>query len=108
MKQRAALIRTMGIRPEILLLDEPFCALDYQTRLLVSGDICEKIRGAGITAILITHDLSEAISLADRIIVLTKRPARIRMDIPITLTKEDHSVLTARNAPEFRTYFNLL
>ena len=71
MKQRAALIRTMVMEPGLLLLDEPFSALDYQTRLMVSGDIGSIIRKSGITALLITHDLSEAISLADRILVLT-------------------------------------
>ena len=74
MRQRAALIRTMVMEPELLLLDEPFSALDYQTRLMVSADIGRIIRHSGITAILITHDLSEAISLADRVIVLNKRP----------------------------------
>lgn len=78
MKQRAALIRTMVMEPKLLLLDEPFSALDYQTRLMVSSDIGNIIRASGITAILITHDLSEAISLADRILVLTKRPATIK------------------------------
>ena len=81
MKQRAALIRTMVMEPGLLLLDEPFSALDYQTRLMVSGDIGSIIRKSGITALLITHDLSEAISLADRILVLKRRPASIKNDI---------------------------
>ena len=75
MKQRAALIRTMVMEPGLLLLDEPFSALDYQTRLMVSADIGNIIRASGISAILITHDLSEALSLADRILVLSRRPA---------------------------------
>lgn len=108
MKQRAALIRTLVLEPEILLLDEPFSALDYQTRLSVSSDICGIIRSTGKTAILITHDLSEAISLADRILVLSKRPATIKCDIPVHLTIEDDSPLAARNAPEFKKYFNIL
>lgn len=91
MKQRAALIRTLALDPEILLLDEPFSALDYQTRLSVSSDICSIIRSAGKTAILVTHDLSEAISLADRILVLSKRPATIKCDIPIHLTISGNS-----------------
>ena len=78
MRQRAALIRTMVMEPELLLLDEPFSALDYQSRLIVSGDIGRIIKDARITALLITHDLSEAISLSDRIIVLSKRPATIK------------------------------
>lgn len=108
MKQRAALIRTMIMEPDILLLDEPFSALDYQTRLVVSGDIGKIIKKMGITAILITHDLSEAISLADRIIILSKRPATVKREIPIHLTLSDDSLLAPRNAPEFGNYFSLL
>lgn len=108
MKQRAALIRTMIMEPDLLLLDEPFSALDYQTRLIVSGDIGRIIKNTGITALLITHDLSEAISLADRIIVLSKRPATVKREIPIQLTLPDDSLLAPRNAPEFGNYFSLL
>lgn len=108
MKQRAALIRTLAMDPQLLLLDEPFSALDYQTRLLVSADICRLIRKTGKTVILITHDLSEAISLGDRVIVLSSRPATVRREIPIKLTITDDSLLGARNAPEFKDYFNLL
>ena len=108
MKQRAALIRTMVMEPALLLLDEPFSALDYQTRLMVSSDIGSIIRKSGITAILITHDLSEAISLADRILVLTKRPAAIKRTIPVKLTLAEQSPLAARNAPEFNDLFTLL
>lgn len=108
LKQRAALVRTMAMEPDILLLDEPFSALDYQTRLNVSADICRIIRSAQKTAILITHDLSEAISLSDRVIVLSSRPARVVKEIPIRLTLRDDSLLAARNALEFKTYFNLL
>ncbi len=77
MRQRAALIRTLATDPEILLLDEPFSALDYQTRLNVTEDVAGIIRSEKKTAVLITHDISEAISLADRVFVLTKRPARV-------------------------------
>lgn len=108
MKQRAALIRTLAMDPQLLLLDEPFSALDYQTRLMVSADICHLIRNAGKTMIIITHDLSEAISLADRIIVLSKRPATVKKEIHIQLTLQDDSPLAARNAPEFADYFKLL
>lgn len=75
MRQRAALIRTLVLEPELLLLDEPFSALDYQTRLQVGDDIGQIIRNEGKSALLVTHDLSEAISLADRVIVLSNRPA---------------------------------
>lgn len=108
MRQRAALIRTLALNPEVLLLDEPFSALDYQTRLLVSGDIGKIIRENRKTAILVTHNLSEAISLADRILVLTNRPARIKNELEISLTITDTSPLGYRSAPEFNRYFNLL
>ena len=106
MRQRAALIRTLALNPELLLLDEPFSALDYQTRLQVSGDIGNIIRENKKTAILVTHNLSEAISLADKIIVLTKRPATIKRIVNITLTITDSSSLGYRSAPEFNEYFN--
>ena len=102
------MIRTMVMEPGLLLLDEPFSALDYQTRLMVSGDIGSIIRKSGITALLITHDLSEAISLADRILVLKRRPASIKNDIPVKLTLSEHTPLSARNAPEFKDLFTLL
>lgn len=108
MKQRAALIRTLALDPQLLLLDEPFSALDYQTRLMVSADICHLIRNAGKTMIIITHDLSEAISLADRIIVLSNRPATVKKEITVNLTLPDDSPLAARNAPEFSFYFKQL
>lgn len=108
MKQRAALIRTLALEPELLLLDEPFSALDYQTRLQVSADISRIIRAEKKTALLITHDLSEAISISDRVIVLSNRPATVKIQISIRLTLTDDSMLAARNAPEFKTYFNLL
>ena len=108
MKQRAALIRTLALEPELLLLDEPFSALDYQTRLMVSADICRLIRKTGKTVLMITHDLSEAVSLADRVIVLSKRPATIKEELPIRLTLTDDSPLAARHAPEFQDYFSHL
>lgn len=108
MKQRAALIRTLALNPQLLLLDEPFSALDYQTRLMVSADICHLIRKTGKTMIIITHDLSEAISLADRVIILSSRPAHVKKELPIQLTLPDNSPLAARKAPEFSQYFNQL
>ncbi|MCD7836471.1 MAG: ABC transporter ATP-binding protein [Lachnospiraceae bacterium] len=108
MKQRAALIRTLALDPGLLLLDEPFSALDYQTRLMVSADICSLIRATGKTMIIVTHDLSEAISIADRVIVLSGRPARVKCELPIKLTLKDNSLLASRNAPEFNSYFNTL
>ncbi len=108
MRQRAALIRTMALEPDILLLDEPFSALDYQTRLEVCDDISTIIRTQGKTAILITHDLSEAISVADRILILTARPARVKNILEISFAPEFDRPLTRRNAPEFSAYFNQL
>ena len=110
MRQRAALIRTLALNPELLLLDEPFSALDYQTRLQVSGDIGNIIRENRKTAILVTHNLSEAISLADKIIVLTKRPGRIKTEIKIELTmpedgRKPSKPSEARSAKEFARYY---
>lgn len=108
MRQRAALIRTLVLEPDLLLLDEPFSALDYQTRLTVGDDIGQIIRKEGKSALLVTHDLSEAISLADRVIILTGRPAAIRQTIPLIFDLSEDTPLNRRNAPEFKTYFNLI
>lgn len=108
MRQRAALIRTLALKPDILLLDEPFSALDYQTRLEVCDDISSIIRTQKKTAILITHDLSEAISVADRILVLTKRPGQVKYVLDIHFSSEYDRPLSRRNAPEFSSYFNQL
>ncbi len=106
MRQRVALVRTLALKPELLLLDEPFSALDYQTRLMVADDICTLIKREGRTAIMVTHDLSEAISAADRIIVLAKRPAMIKADIPIKFESDEMTPLQRRNSPLFSQYFN--
>jgi NitT/TauT family transport system ATP-binding protein len=108
MRQRAALIRTLVLEPELLLLDEPFSALDYQTRLTVGDDIGQIIRKEGKSALLVTHDLSEAISLADRVIILSGRPAAIKQTIPLIFDLDSDTPLNRRNAPEFKTYFNLI
>ena len=78
MKQRVSLIRTISTKPDLLLLDEPFAALDYQSRLLISKDVYDLIKENNTTAIIITHDISEAISMSDRVIVLSKRPCKIK------------------------------
>ncbi len=108
MRQRAALIRTLVLEPDLLLLDEPFSALDYQTRLTVGDDIGQIIRKEGKSALLVTHDLSEAISLADRVIILSGRPASIKQTIPLIFKLDLDTPLNRRNAPEFKTYFNLI
>ena len=107
MRQRAALIRTLVLKPDILLLDEPFSALDYQTRLTVSNDIGNIIHKEAKTALLVTHDLSEAISLGDRVIVLTARPGRIQSIIPMHFP-ENLTPLEKRNDSSFKHYFNLI
>lgn len=108
MRQRVALIRTLAINPDILLLDEPFAALDYQTRLAVSDEIYCIIKGEGKTAIMVTHDIAEAISLADRVVVLSKRPAEVKNIYNIELSVNNRTPLKSREAPEFRYYFNAI
>lgn len=109
MRQRVALIRTLATSPDLLLLDEPFAALDYQTKLLVSEDMYRIIKNEKKTTIMVTHDLSEAIAMSDRIIVLSDRPAEIIKihDIVLTLDQE-RTPLSSRKAPEYREYFDML
>ena len=108
MRQRVALIRTLIMEPDLLLLDEPFSALDYQTRLTVADDIGQIIRKEKRSAILVTHDLSEAISLGDRVVILSKRPATIKKILPLTFNLAEDTPLNRRNAPEFKNYFNIV
>lgn len=108
MRQRAALIRTLAQNPNLLLLDEPFSALDYITRISVCDDIYRILKKEGKTAILVTHDLSEAISTADRIIILTSRPASIKQIVDIQMSIPERTPFLSRNAPEFKDYFNLI
>lgn len=107
MRQRVALIRTLVLNPEIILLDEPFSALDYQTRLAVSDDVYKIIKKEKKTAIMVTHDLAEAISMADKIIVLTKRPAIIKKIYDINLTNKSNPIEN-RKAKEFAYYYDLI
>lgn len=107
MRQRAALIRTLATNPDLLLLDEPFSALDFQTRLTVCDDVYEIIRREKKTALLVTHDISEAISLADRIIVLTKRPATVKT-IHETHFDPEITPLERRESPDFSRQFEIL
>jgi NitT/TauT family transport system ATP-binding protein len=108
MRQRVALIRTLALNPDVLLLDEPFSALDYQTRLKVCDDVKSIIKREGKTAIMVTHDLGEAIATSDRIIVLTKRPAKVKLDVKITFKNAEATPFQRRKEPEFNEYFNLL
>lgn len=106
MRQRAALIRTLALRPDILLLDEPFSALDYQTRLLVSDEISAIIRSEKKTAILVTHDISEAVATSDRVFVLSARPATLKSVYTIELNIPVRTPIKSREAKEFNYYFN--
>ncbi len=106
MKQRAALIRTLALDPQLLLLDEPFSALDYQTRLSVCDDVYKIIRNEQKTALLITHDISEAISVADKIFVLSKRPATVIAEHTISFPESEP--LRRRENKEFSKWFELL
>ncbi len=107
MRQRIALIRTLVTSPSILLLDEAFSALDYQTRIKVTTDVYQMIKARHISAILVTHDISEAISVADRVVVLSKRPAKIKKIYEINYPNlKNPNPLTVRSQPEFGVYFN--
>jgi len=107
MRQRVALIRTLAIKPDVLLLDEAFSALDYQTRLLVVDDVYRILRKENKSAIMVTHDIAEGISMADRVIVLSKRPGTVSQNIKLEFKKDDLP-LARRSSPEFQEYFNLI
>ena len=104
MRQKAALIRTLTLDPELLLLDEPFSALDYQTRLTLADEVFSIIRAEGKTALLVTHDIGEAVSMADRVLVFSDRPATLKrevgLDFPRTMTP-----LVRRETPAFQELF---
>ena len=108
MRQRAALIRTLAIKPKILLLDEAFSALDYQTRIMVTNDIYSILRKEHITAIIVTHDISEAISMSDRVLVLSERPGTVKSIHNIDFEIDDKNPINCRESPKFSTYFNTL
>ena len=105
MRQRAALIRTLAINPEILLLDEAFSALDYQTRLSVTDDVYRILKKEKITTLMVSHDIPESISMGDRVLLLSHRPAVIRESIPIQFGP-GRTPLSCRNDPRFSQYFN--
>lgn len=108
MRQRVALIRTLAIRPKVLLLDEAFSALDYQTRLMVTEDIYSILKNENITTLMVTHDISEAISMSDRVIVLSHRPATVKKIYDIDFEMDNRTPLACREKPKFSQYFNLM
>ncbi len=108
MRQRVALIRTLAIRPEILLLDEAFSALDYQTRIMVTRDIYDILRNENITTVMVTHDISEAISMSDRVIVLSARPATVKNIYKMEFEIENRNPMNVRKSIKFNKYFDSL
>ena len=107
MKQRVALIRTLALRPDILLLDEPFSALDYQTRLMVADDVYKIIKKEKKTVIMITHDIGEACSIADRVVILSDRPSKVKKIINIEMTDKS-SPINNRKCKEFSEYYDMI
>lgn len=108
MRQRAALVRTLALQPQLLLLDEPFSALDYQSRLNLEEEVAQKLKEAKKTVILVTHDIAEAIAMSDRILVVSPRPGKIKAEYKIELSGKNGSPFAARQAPEFRQYFKAI
>ena len=108
MRQRAALIRTLAIKPKILLLDEAFSALDYQTRIMVTKDIYNILKNEHITALIVTHDISEAISMSDRVIILSNRPAVVKNVLTIDFDMENRTPINCRESPKFSNYFDTI
>lgn len=106
MEKRAELIKSLALEPDLVILDEPFNSLDYATRLDVGYSIRNIIKSCEKGGILVTNDLAEAIALSDKIIIMTPYPGRIKNTIPIHLTSVNSSPIDARNAPEFKDYFN--
>jgi NitT/TauT family transport system ATP-binding protein len=105
MRQRVALIRTLALKPDLLLLDEPFSALDYQTRLSVSFDVLNIIKKEKKTLIIVTHDISEAISMCSKIIVLSKRPSTIKKIYNIDYQMDTNNPIKSRSSKEFMNYY---
>nr|MBQ8252963.1 ABC transporter ATP-binding protein [Lachnospiraceae bacterium] len=108
MRQRAAIIRTLAMKPELLFLDEPFSSLDYQNRLNAANDIGQIIRKENKTAVLVTHDIGEAISLSSRVLVLSKRPTAVKKEFLLPYRDMNLTPLEIRNTKDFGTHFNAI
>ena len=108
MRQRAALMRTLAFDPEVILLDEPFSALDFQTRILLQADVKRIIRDEGRSVILITHDIGEAISMANRIVVLTNRPATVKSVHETPWSGDESDPVAIRDRPEYQKLFSTI
>jgi len=104
MKQRVALIRSLAIKPDILLLDEPFSALDYYTRITIAEDVYKIIKDLNITTIMITHDIAEALSISDKVIVLSSRPSTVKTIHDIELPKTN-TFIEKRSLPKFNEFY---
>ena len=107
MRQRAALIRTLALKPQLLLLDEAFSALDYQTRVAVSCDVADILRRENKTLVMVTHDIPEAVSMSDKIVVLSKRPAVVQKEFMLDFDGQQNPA-NRRTHPKFQHYFNLI
>lgn len=111
MRQRAALVRTLVTEPDVVLLDEPFSALDSQTRLAIADEVVDVLRAEGKSVVLVTHDIGEAIAMTDRVVVLSRRPGRVKSEHAMRFDSHPGgrpSPFEARALPEFNTYFNRL
>lgn len=106
MRQKVALLRTLALNPEVLLLDEPFSALDYVNRLSICNEIYEIIKNENKTVLMVTHDISEAVSVSDRVLVLSRRPSYVKKEVCINFPKEYPTPILRRRSPDFSGYFN--
>lgn len=108
MRQRVAFMRTLALDPDVILLDEPFSALDFQTRTLLQGEVLEIIGKQRKSAILVTHDIGEAVTMADRVMILSRRPGRIKRIVEIDLRRDERDPVSLRSNAKYQEYFQLL
>lgn len=108
MRQRVALVRTLALNPRIFLLDEPFSALDYQTRTAIQEEVWHALKARGSTVVLVTHDVGEAVAMSDRVVVLTSRPARVKKEFTIDCEEERTGPWQARKSPSFNRYVDAI